>query len=77
MVSTVFNLLFGCRHRRLTRPITPAQKSSAAPRGAYVACLECGRQFHYDVRNMRMGLPVDATVVDSAAAGAKLLRPHH
>jgi hypothetical protein len=32
MIDTVFNLLFGCRHRRITRPITPAHKPGD-PRG--------------------------------------------
>jgi hypothetical protein len=64
MVATVLNLLFGCRHRRLTRPITPAHKPGTLARSAYVACLECGRHFHYDVQNMRIGQPVDVTATE-------------
>lgn len=44
--------------------MTPAHKPGAQHQGAYVACLECGRQFHYDVRNMEIGPPIDATVTD-------------
>jgi|KBSSwiStaDraftv2_1062776.scaffolds.fasta_scaffold1225869_2 hypothetical protein len=55
MVARMFSLLFGCRHRRLTRPITPARKPGAPAGGTYVACLDCGNRFHYDVTNMRMG----------------------
>jgi hypothetical protein len=56
----VFELLFGCRHKRITRPITvirrPVTKTKSD--GAYVACLDCGRQFHYDLDNMRMGAQI-------------------
>lgn len=47
--------LFGCRHKRLTRPITPAHKPGTKAGAAYVACLDCGRQFHYDTQNLTMG----------------------
>jgi hypothetical protein len=58
MIDAVLNLLFSCRHRRITRPITPVRKPSD-PRGeTYVACLECGKQFYYDVANMRVGMPI-------------------
>ena len=55
MVAKFFDLFFGCRHRRLTRPISPARKPRSQPSPAYVACLDCGKRFHYDVQNMRMG----------------------
>jgi len=62
MVTAILNFFFGCRHKRLTRPMTPRAKPGADHQGAYVACLDCGRQFHYDVRNMSIGKPVDKTV---------------
>ena len=55
MIDTFMNLLFGCRHRRITRPITPVHKPGTASEPTYVACLECGRRFHYDVNNMSVG----------------------
>jgi hypothetical protein len=58
MFTTLFDTLFGCRHKRFTRPITPIRKPGSPGGDAYVACLECGKQFHYDVVNMRMGRPV-------------------
>lgn len=67
MVARMFSLLFGCRHRHVTRPITPARRSRTQPPGAYVACLDCGKRFHYDVANMRMGAAILA-VVDAAQA---------
>jgi len=52
------NVLFGCRHRKTTRPITPAHKASEAAGDTYVACLGCGKQFHYDLKTMRIGKPI-------------------
>jgi hypothetical protein len=58
MLTKVLSLFFGCRHRRVTRPITPARRPGGQTGSAYVACLDCGKRFHYDVRNMKMGEPV-------------------
>jgi hypothetical protein len=56
MVGKVVALLFGCRHRRMTRPITPVYKFGTPPGDSYVRCLECGKRFSYDTRNMRVGM---------------------
>lgn len=55
MIKNVFNALFGCRHRQTTRPITPVHKPGDRSANTYVACLECGKQFHYDVTTMHIG----------------------
>jgi hypothetical protein len=47
----MLNLLFGCRHRPITRPITPVH-TAGTPAETYVVCLDCGKQFPYDVANM-------------------------
>ena len=62
--DSVFNLLFGCNHRRTTFPMTPVRKKSAGWREetlaeTYVVCLECGKQFVYDWENMRLGRAVE------------------
>jgi hypothetical protein len=36
----VFDLVFGCRHRKLSRPFTLSGWT-------YEVCLECGKQFPY------------------------------
>ena len=54
MIGKMLDLLFGCHHRLITRPITPVLKHSQ-PTCTYVVCLECGKQFHYDTRNMQIG----------------------
>ena len=51
----IYRFVFGCRHRKLTRPITPHHRPGTKAGPTYVACLDCGKQFHYDVANMRVG----------------------
>ena len=58
MIGKMFELLFGCHHRLITRPITPVHKPNSPPACTYVACLECGKQFNYDTRNMRIGTQI-------------------
>ena len=56
VIDTVLNLLFRCPHKRVTRPITPVTKDGERDRGTYVVCLECGKQFTYDLSEMRIGI---------------------
>jgi len=59
MIDTVLNLLFRCSHRRLTRPVAPITKAGQPHSQSYVVCLDCGKQFEYDLTEMRMGKPID------------------
>jgi hypothetical protein len=70
MMDSVLNLLFCCRHRRITRPMTPVHRPGTPAGETYVACLECGKQFPYDVMNMRIGTPATASVGTVAPATA-------
>jgi hypothetical protein len=63
MIAALMRGLFGCRHKKLTRPITPAHKPGTKAGNSYVACLDCGSQFHYDTQNMTMGPPVSAACI--------------
>jgi hypothetical protein len=64
MLNTVLNALFGCAHRRTTFPITPGRRSNLTAdttktgNKTYVVCLDCGREFDYDWKEMRVGAPV-------------------
>ena len=62
MKDSLLNLVFRCPHRRLTRPVTPVGSSGQE---TYVVCLDCGKQFSYDIKEMRMGKAVRS----SEAAG--------
>ena len=48
MLTRLYDVLFGCLHRRTTWPQTTAK------RGTWVTCLECGAEFEYDWIEMRM-----------------------
>jgi hypothetical protein len=59
----MLNLLFGCRHRPITRPMTPFHKPGTPAGQTYVVCLECGKRFQYDLVNMRVHTtPIASTV---------------
>ena len=58
MLHSIFNSLFGCAHERTTFPITPGKKAGALRSSTYVACLECGKEFAYDWKQMRIGEPM-------------------
>jgi DNA-directed RNA polymerase subunit RPC12/RpoP len=59
MIDTVLNLLFRCSHRRLTRPVAPITKAGQPHSQSYVVCLDCGKQFEYDLNKMRIGKVID------------------
>jgi hypothetical protein len=59
VIDTLLNLLFRCAHRRLTNPLTPVSKNGVPHSGTYVVCLDCGKQFDYDLKEMRIGKPID------------------
>ena len=67
MIDAMLNLLFGCRHRRITRPITPVHRPGTPSGETYVACLECGRRFPYDATNMRIGTTPNPSMASGAA----------
>lgn len=61
MLHSLFDLFLGCSHQRTTFPITLA-RTNAAPgatrSGPYVVCLDCGKEFAYNWKEMRLGQPV-------------------
>ena len=69
MFRSLTDSLFGCSHQHTTFPFTPRHNNSAAGapgatrKGTYVACLDCGQEFSYDWKEMRLGKPVMARVV--------------
>lgn len=50
--------LFGCWHKHLTFPLTARRGTSrpiaARHTGTYVVCLDCGKEFAYDWKQMRV-----------------------
>lgn len=58
MFDSILNALFGCSHKRTTFPMTPSRRSQlsseSARKGTYVVCLDCGQEFDYNWRAMRI-----------------------
>jgi hypothetical protein len=59
VIDTLLNLLFRCSHRHLTRPLTRVGETGGREGASYVVCLDCGKQFIYDLDAMRIGKPID------------------
>ena len=55
MLQVILNFVFRCGHRNVTRPITLLGQHT------YVACLDCGRQLHYDLETMQVGAVIGAS----------------
>ena len=58
---SILDALFGCWHKRTSFPITskPGQRrcEAASQTGTYVVCLDCGTEFAYDWKTMRILSP--------------------
>jgi hypothetical protein len=58
MISKLFDAVFGCWHSHYSFPITirPGSRRSqaASVTGTYVVCLDCGKEFAYDWKTMKL-----------------------
>jgi len=52
-VISVFNFIFGCHHRHLSRVFTAGGRT-------YRVCCDCGANFKYSLASMRMERPFPA-----------------
>lgn len=53
-------LFFGCSHANYSFPHTPKgpkRPAAAGLTGTYVVCLDCGKEFPYDLDEMRIVSP--------------------
>jgi hypothetical protein len=63
---SLFDLVFGCWHKRRSFPITVRGRlrrstAAAALTGTYVVCLDCGREFSCDWLQMKILAPKSYT----------------
>ena len=74
-MSSFLSLFFGCGHNRTTFPLTPSRRGvvsgssyAGQPKrnNTYVVCLDCGKEFDYNWKEMRVGSPVQAQPSQSA-----------
>lgn len=61
-MNWILRLLFPCGHKRTTFPLTPSRKKSEERRSTYIVCLDCGREFDYNWREMRIGCAIERHV---------------
>ena len=57
MIANLLNMFFGCWHRNYSFPITVRRgrrAGASALTGTYVVCLECGKEFAYDWKAMKV-----------------------
>ncbi len=56
MLQSLLDVLFGCPHKNYTFPMSNKHGNSeaGARTGTYVVCLDCGREFAYDWRQMKI-----------------------
>lgn len=62
MLDRLFNAAFGCRHQRTSFPLTPLSKAGEPQKETYIVCLNCGKQFVYDWKEMRIGPEADLSM---------------
>ena len=74
MADSVLDLLFHCGHRHLTRPFTPVGDVGVPGGATYVVCLDCAKQFAYDLKKMRIGKPIDHSH-DACVVPADMAKP--
>jgi hypothetical protein len=63
MFNSLLEIVFGCGHRHTTFPLTPSRNSRRPERargGTYIVCLDCGKEFDYNWKEMRVGPGVQA-----------------
>jgi RNA polymerase subunit RPABC4/transcription elongation factor Spt4 len=58
MIAKLVETLFGCKHPRYSFPVTirrgKRRPQAATLTGTYVVCLDCGKEFAYDWREMKV-----------------------
>lgn len=58
MLGKLLDAFFGCWHNHLSFPLTARsglrRSAAASLTGTYVVCLDCGREFAYDWREMKV-----------------------
>lgn len=75
MIANLVDMFFGCWHKNYSFPITtrPGIRRSEAARvtGTYVVCLDCGKEFPYDWRQMKVVSGKSLEQVTEAAEHAR------
>jgi len=61
MFTKLLDVLFGCRHSSYSFPMSARavkqHPAAGSLTGTYVVCLECGKEFPYDWKTMKLMSP--------------------
>jgi hypothetical protein len=73
MLNSLFESIFGCSHNRTTFPLTPgnSHRPEGARRGTYIVCLDCGKEFDYDWKEMHIGAQLDSPSIHAHQPAAR------
>ena len=75
MISKFMDAVFGCWHTHYSFPITVrGTRQGCLPnerKGTYVVCLDCGREFPYDWKQMRVVTPDEVANVHATPLATK------
>ena len=77
MITDFMDILFGCWHSNYSFPITArvgARAKAAQVTGTYVVCLDCGKEFPYDWKQMKVVEARRPSEPDFTAEPAVLIR---
>jgi hypothetical protein len=58
MMASLVSYLFGCSHERTTFPMRTKRSSETSRQGTYIVCLDCGKEFDYNWKEMQAGAAV-------------------
>lgn len=53
LMKNIIDFIFGCSHSNTSRVFTLLLRGRWQKR-SYIVCLDCGREFEYDLENMRV-----------------------
>jgi hypothetical protein len=70
MINSLLSMIVGCAHKRTTFPLTPSLRSKlseGARSRTYIVCLNCGKEFEYNWKEMRISNPVGEFAVAPGA----------
>ncbi|MGH9524123.1 MAG: hypothetical protein ACRD3E_16495 [Terriglobales bacterium] len=78
-MTRILDYLFGCWHKNYSFPITAksgkSRNEAASVTGTYVVCLDCGKEFPYDWRAMKVvSMPRKAAATLGETAETTLAR---
>ena len=75
MIAKLFDAVFGCWHSHYSFPITTRRgvnrNQAAAQTGTYVVCLDCGKEFPYDWKQMKIVAPIQSARAQGPSLAVK------